>query len=494
MNSIRIAYRPFVLGAGLAAALALPAAGQTFESVFGATGVHEYGFKAVRPVSVCTGGGYVAVGSSGTNFMQLWCGPPPANSRVYVVRSNANGTTLWEGLYDVGGAPNFDMGSSIVELSNGSGFVVTGTTDLGAGNDDAFLLKIDCAGNVVWTQAYNSVTNGHEYGVDVIEVPSMTAANAYDLVVAGTTQATAQLACLTPGTGGDGLLFRTDANGALRWSMAYDMGAEEGLASVAEAIPLTGQLTADLHAVGTRNVPGGGWYAVALRANGATGTITVGAGLEGMADYGAAGGAHDFRAVEPLRSSAEFGNVAMVGTTSAGGMFLAKHNGNPCAPLADQVVFNTAGWDLVEVRTAQGATVPGDLAVAGVGFGDAALVSVAAATLTPVPPTAMLYGDHAGFFDGATSLAEVVPSRGFVLAGVSTSQFDTPLDPQDLYLVKTGPANTTCGLELPWFPASFQPNWPVSCYQPQQRRVLKSRQVGTTRTAVKQWFRRILCP
>ncbi len=477
----------------LVVASAGPASGQSFESVFGAPGIHEYGFKAVRPVTACAGGGYVAVGSSGTNFLQLWCGPPPANSRVYVVRANAVGTTVWEGVYDVGGAPNFDLGSSLVELSNGSGFVVTGTTDPGTGNDDAFLLKVDCNGNVVWTQRYNSIGNGHEYGIDVIEMPSLAAGNPYDLAVAGVTRAGAQLACLTPGTGGNGLLFRTDANGVLRWSMSYDMGAEEGLASLAQAVPaaVTG---GDLLAVGKRNVPGVGSFAVALRASGLNGSITLGVGLQGMADYGPAGALSDFRAVEPLLSSAEIGNVAMVGATTAGGMFLAKHNGNPCVPLVDQVVLNTAGWDLVEVRTPQGATAPGDIAVAGEGFGDAVLLSVAAGTLAPIPLTAMAYGDHAGFFDGAASLAEVVPSSGFVLAGVSTSQFDTPLDPQDLYLVKTGPANTTCGLELPWAPVSFQPNWPVTCYQPQQTPVLKGTPTQTPMAFATQWFRRTLCP
>jgi hypothetical protein len=443
----------------------VPSAAQSFEAVYGAPGANEYGFRGVTPVTVCPGGGYVAAGTRGAGWLQLWCGPAAAASDVYVVRTAANGAVLWETTYDIGGAGGSDLGAGIVDLGDGQGFAVTGTTDNGSGNDDVFLMGLDCNGGVRWTKVFDSVDQGHEYGLDVIEARSSGGPpNPYDLVVAGITQATAQRACLTPGTGGNGLLLRTDAAGTLLWSQAYDTGVEEGFAAVAQTWPTQAQPLGGLVAAGRRAQPGGtlGWAVQTL----ANGTALFGA------DYGVGAPATEFLSIEQLGVPPLANQFVLVGnalTPTAAGLYLARAWPNVCVRVRDALVPGAAGFDVLETRTLQGLTAPGDLVVAGHAARDALLLTASAATLVPNAGGTQLFGDHGAWFDGAASLAEV-PGAGFVMAGVSSSDFEVICDPQDLYLVKTDTWGRTNGCEAPWNRAWWSRTWRSSASSPRSSR------------------------
>jgi hypothetical protein len=77
-------------------------------------------------------GGYVVVGGT-SSFGNL-------TTNVYVIRTDANGDTLWTGVYgDIG----FDRGYS-VQLTPDGGFAIAGRTSYhsGTSNDDFYLLRL----------------------------------------------------------------------------------------------------------------------------------------------------------------------------------------------------------------------------------------------------------------------------------------------------------------------------------------------------------------
>ena len=70
---------------------------------------------------------------------------------VYVIRTDSFGDTLWTRTY---GGEEWDLGASILQSANGE-YVITGYTfSYGAGSCDLYLLKIDSAGDTVWTKTY----------------------------------------------------------------------------------------------------------------------------------------------------------------------------------------------------------------------------------------------------------------------------------------------------------------------------------------------------
>ncbi|MBK8910164.1 MAG: T9SS type A sorting domain-containing protein [Chlorobi bacterium] len=106
-------------------------------------------------------GGYISVGYS------TWEEDSSNPNDVYVVRTDNNGNKIWENTYDIGGANGIDAGRSLIELSDNTGFMITGITDLGTGNFDIFLMKIDCDGGVLWTRTYGGAQE--EQAMDIAE-------------------------------------------------------------------------------------------------------------------------------------------------------------------------------------------------------------------------------------------------------------------------------------------------------------------------------------
>lgn len=98
---------------------------------------------------------------------------------VYFLKMDYNGSIIQSRTY---GGANWDLGYSIAETADG-GFVLTGETySSGAGSNDAFVLKIDVFGDTVWSKNYGGI--GNEIGWSIRE-----AANG-DLLLAGETSST----------------------------------------------------------------------------------------------------------------------------------------------------------------------------------------------------------------------------------------------------------------------------------------------------------------
>lgn len=85
------------------------------------------------------------------------------NSDIYLIRTDANGDTLWSKTY---GGTNADLGFSVRQTTDG-GFIISGNTlSFGAGNGDIYLIKTDTIGDVLWTKAFGGT--GGEAGYSYV--------------------------------------------------------------------------------------------------------------------------------------------------------------------------------------------------------------------------------------------------------------------------------------------------------------------------------------
>ncbi len=81
---------------------------------------------------------------------------------VYLIRTNADGDTLWTKTY---GGTNSDGGSSVQECAGG-GFIIAGyTKSFGAGSDDVYLIRTNANGDTLWTRTYGGTAWDCGYSV-----------------------------------------------------------------------------------------------------------------------------------------------------------------------------------------------------------------------------------------------------------------------------------------------------------------------------------------
>lgn len=448
---------------------------QTWEEVYGGNSCTEAAHNNVAPVTgTCATlnskvyNGYITVGESKSRGNST-C----VDNDVYIVRFDNSGTPLWENTYDIGGAGNDDIGYSIKELANGSGFIVTGSTHVGPGNYDIFLMKLDCQGSVLWVNTYGGT--GSEEAFDIIETTSGTPAlgtNVGDFVVAGTTTST--------GTTQDAYLLRTTSAGVLIWDASYDFGTGEGggadwFNSLIEATPnaLAGQTSGDIVAVGASLALGGTTApkAIAARVDGNTGAINaLPPSLQNFAWYI---GTEFFEARE-LTVGTQAGNLVFAGFWNvpliAAEVYTVVCGGDPCSTPIVQGYINTTNlndqakaYGIREVTNVTGVTA-GTLALTGrfdPGSGSGGDADMFLLTLNPATlavTSSQLYGlIGAGNYEWGNSLYEVPSGNGrtagFIIAGLTQSNPEgaSPADPQDMYVVKTNAGDST-QCSRPWGP------------------------------------------
>lgn len=456
--------------------LAAGAAAQPTEYVYGPGNTQDQAFRRVTPVVNCLGGGYIAVGThdqTGTN------------PELYVVRTNNAGAQLWELVYDIQGNQSIDEGAALAEMANGSGFVLLGNTLDAQGVWNISLTKINCQGLVLWSQLYQDPNNLNLRGYDLIETTTgnpLAGTAAGDLAVAGYSFGAS-------GTN-DAYLMRTNNVGGLIWNIAYDnlvagVPSNEIFRALTEARPVAPQPTGDLVAVGRFvNLANTNVQGLVARVNGDTGA--VGAAPQCMAHHGG-GSADMYHSVVQLLAGPMAGQFALVGVTTNPLTWLDDIwvvRGNPCGIMAQTRIGNAApatieaALDVREVRGFVPATnvAIGDLALTGYhGTGlngpfDAYLLFVRAGNLAPI--FGNLFGDHLQANEVGVSLAQTRANgpqpQGFVVAGLSQTDWDGFGDPQDLYLVITNAAGGT-NCDVPWNPTSTVLNWLSVQLQPAMR-------------------------
>jgi hypothetical protein len=168
----------------------------TFEKTYGGSS-SDYGYS----VQQTNDGGYVIVG--GTSSFGA------GSSDVYLIKTNANGETLWAKTF---GGSGDDEGYSVRQTSD-SGYVITGgTTSFGNGSFYVYLIKTNADGDTLWTKTFGGSSDDVGYSV------KQTSDSGY--VVAGYTNSF--------GAGqGDFYLIKTNSAGDALWTKTFGGSSDD---------------------------------------------------------------------------------------------------------------------------------------------------------------------------------------------------------------------------------------------------------------------------
>jgi uncharacterized delta-60 repeat protein len=141
-------------------------------------------------------GGYIVAGETNSFSASYY-------SDAFLVKIDTNGNIIWAKTYR---GTYWDEAYSVQQTSDG-GYIVAGETNsFGAGYDDIFLFKTDASGNLQWAKTYGGTDDDKAYSVQ------QTSDGGY--IVAGTTWSF--------GAGSlDIFLIKTDANGNIIWAKTY---------------------------------------------------------------------------------------------------------------------------------------------------------------------------------------------------------------------------------------------------------------------------------
>ena len=146
-------------------------------------------------------GGYIVVG--GSSYLQ----------EFYAIRTDENGTLVWDSYYILG---DYAVAEAVLSLGEGNGFMIAGTVEnhsSGSGGDDYFLMKLNDTGHLVWDASYGGA--GTDYCFDLVEGID----GGY--VLFGKTNSF--------GSGGyDAYIVKVNDTGFFEWSQTYGGASEEG--------------------------------------------------------------------------------------------------------------------------------------------------------------------------------------------------------------------------------------------------------------------------
>lgn len=147
-----------------------------------------------------TDGGYLFAGST-------YAGAGVVDA--YVIRTDENGAILWSKTY---GGSLEDDGNALLTTADG-GFILAGITrSFGAGGTDMFVLKTDTDGAVLWQKTYGGEEDDYAFGIEHV-------ADGGYIITGSTTSG---------GAGGfDACLVRIDASGTVQWAKTYGSSAND---------------------------------------------------------------------------------------------------------------------------------------------------------------------------------------------------------------------------------------------------------------------------
>ncbi len=154
------------------------------------------GTDTANSIQQTADGGYIVAGSTDS--------AGAGNHDVWVVKLNADGTVAWQKTYGGSGA---DYAFSIQQTADG-GYIVAGSTaSSGAGNDDAWVLKLNADGSVAWQKTYG------DSGYDRANSVQQTTDGGY--IVAGYADSS------DTGVGYDVWVLKLNADGTVAWERTY---------------------------------------------------------------------------------------------------------------------------------------------------------------------------------------------------------------------------------------------------------------------------------
>lgn len=100
---------------------------------------HDFG----KSVQITTDNGYIIAGRTSASALD--------DIEIIVVKTDINGNEIWTKNY---GGPGMDYGETIINTNDGGYAIIGATTSFGAGEYDAYLVKIDENGDTSWTKTY----------------------------------------------------------------------------------------------------------------------------------------------------------------------------------------------------------------------------------------------------------------------------------------------------------------------------------------------------
>ncbi|MCW3078172.1 MAG: hypothetical protein JWO32_2781 [Bacteroidetes bacterium] len=133
---------------------------------------------------------------------------------VYLIKIDPAGTLLWQKTY---GSFGNDEGREIVPTADGN-YAIVGTMNANTPSHDAFLMKIDLAGAVLWTKYYGGVDK--EYGNSVKQCQDG------GFIIGGQTYSF--------GSNGDTYVVKTDPTGVPTWTNTYGTPLSDEAVSILE--------------------------------------------------------------------------------------------------------------------------------------------------------------------------------------------------------------------------------------------------------------------
>ncbi len=156
-----------------------------------------------RSVQQTSDGGYIIAGTTRSFGQGI-----PAYSNIYLVKTDANGDTIWTRVYGEDGLVD-DAAYAVIQTSD-NGFLVCGYTGIST-QYDIYLIKTDAAGNIIWKKIYGGT--GEDVGTSVLE-------NNGAYVVAGSTNSYGPHPS-------NFYLLKLDMNGDTIWTKVYDGGSDD---------------------------------------------------------------------------------------------------------------------------------------------------------------------------------------------------------------------------------------------------------------------------
>jgi hypothetical protein len=170
----------------------------TFQKIYGGMN-----YEVGNSVQQTSDGGYIIAGC--TNSFGA------GNNDVYLIKTDFNGDSLWTKTF---GGTFSDEGNSVQQTSDG-GYIIAGfTQSFSMGSSDAYLIKTNPIGNVMWTKTFGGTGEDKGYSVQ------QTTDGGY--IILGTSNSF--------NGSNDLYLIRTNSNGDSLWTKTFGgTGNDEGI-------------------------------------------------------------------------------------------------------------------------------------------------------------------------------------------------------------------------------------------------------------------------